>query len=96
MSTYYIHSAPSLSLDTFGMSVIANPSNYGHFFCLNSVSQREFYSAHWPIPNQSPVIRPACVYYVQLLENNIISLFDNNNLCNNRAVLLHRLKVNMC
>lgn len=26
------YSTQSLSSDTFGMSVIANPSNYGHFF----------------------------------------------------------------
>jgi len=50
----YTYSAPSLSLDTFGMSVIANPSNYGHFFCLSSVSHREFYSTHWPIPINLP------------------------------------------
>lgn len=38
-----IHSALSLSLDTFGMSVIANPSNYSHFFCLSSVSHWAFF-----------------------------------------------------
>lgn len=54
----HTYSARSLSRDTFGMSVIANPSNYGHFFCLNFITLWESYFAHFS--NQSPDVR-ACV-----------------------------------